>query len=278
MGHVHQRPGSLVPLGLITARSCLLERGVQRHTIDNWLKSGQLVAVARGVFKRPDSELTWQGVACSLQRMGLGLKPGGLTALELQGLSHYLSLGTRSVVHLYGRPPLPEWVNKLLPGTNFQRHVPLELDFGQEDRGDSSDSEFPLFPWRTDVLPFGNEKCLLQISSPELAMLEVLMDVPSSVSFEHADNLLQGLPMLSPQKITHLLEHCRSVKVKRLFLWLAERNQSPWLKRLDLRKFSIEGGTLGSGKRVIANGGKLDRKYLITVPREMAAESRYGHG
>ena len=244
-----------------------MDRSVQRHTVDNWLKSGQLVAVARGVFKRPDSELTWQSVACSLQRMGADLTPGGLTALELQGFGHYLSLGSRTVVHLYGRSHLPEWVNHLLPDTTFERHASPEFDSSKDDPG------FQHTLWRTQVMPFGNEKCPLNISTPELAMLELLMDVPRSVSFEHADNLFQGLPNLSPQKLTRLLEHCKNVKVKRLFLWLAERNQSPWLKRLDLRRFSIEGGTLGSGKRVIAEGGRLDRKYLITVPSEMAVET-----
>jgi hypothetical protein len=33
-------------------------------------------------------------------------------------------------------------------------------------------------------------------------------------------------------------------------------------------------GALGSGKRVIANRGKLDPKYLITVPRA-ASEGTY---
>jgi len=266
MGQAHQQPGALLPPGLVAAKSWLMGKSVQRHTVDNWLKSGQIVAVARGVFKRPEAELTWQGIACSLQRMGADLTPGGLTALELQGFNHYLSMGSRSVVHLYGRSHLPRWVNHLLPETSFERHTPLEFVSNEDDSG------FENSWWRAQVMPFGNEKCSMNISSPELAMLELLMDVPNSISFEHADNLLQGLPNLSPQKLTQLLEHCKNVKAKRLLLWLAERNQSPWLKRLDLRKFSIEGGTLGSGKRVIATGGKLDRKYHITVPSEMAVE------
>ena len=255
-----------MPPGLVAAKSWLLEKNVQRHTVDNWLKSGQLVGVARGVYQRPESALTWQGVACSLQRMGVDLTPGGLTALEMQGLNHNLSMGSRSIVHLYGRSPLPVWINHVLPETSFARHPTLEFEIEQDD------PSFENVFWRTQVMPFGNEKYSLKISSPELAMLQLLMDVPTSISFEHADNLLQGLPNLSPQKLSLLLEHCKNVKVKRLFLWLAEHNESPWLKRLDLHRFSIEGGTLGSGKRVIATGGKLDRKYLITVPKEMTVE------
>jgi hypothetical protein len=51
------------------------------------------------------------------------------------------------------------------------------------------------------------------------------------------------------------------VKVKRLFLHLAERHSHPWAKSLDLSKES-----LGSGKRVLVAGGRLDAKHLITVP------------
>jgi hypothetical protein len=53
------------------------------------------------------------------------------------------------------------------------------------------------------------------------------------------------------------------VKAKRLFFWLAERQGYAWFKKLDPDRFD-----LGHGKRVIVKGGRLDRKYLITVPEE----------
>jgi hypothetical protein len=42
---------------------------------------------------------------------------------------------------------------------------------------------------------------------------------------------------------------------------LAEKQAHPWFKQLDLTRVS-----LGSGKRMIVAGGRLDPKYLITVP------------
>ncbi len=260
---------SLVPFGLLASRPWLMSKGVQRHTIDNWVKSGQLVAVARGVFKRPEAEVTWQGVVYSLQRMGNLLKPGGLTALTLQGMAHYLSQNEQKNIFLYGHNKLPAWINKLLPKTFFVRHK--ELDF--DSKNSNPDLGFYFVPWKTPFLPSGYDKQPMYISSPELAVLEVLFDVPEHVSFEHADQLLQGLPTLSPKRLTRLLECCSNVKVKRLFLWLAEKNQSPWLKKIDLKKFSMESGSLGSGKRMIVKGGRLDPKYLITVPKEMGANA-----
>ena len=72
-------------------------------------------------------------------------------------------------------------------------------------------------------------------SCVEKAYLEVLNEMPKHVSFEHADALLQGLHNLSPRKLDTLLKGCLNVKVKRLFFWLAERNQQPWFKYFEVR-------------------------------------------
>jgi len=251
-----------VPLGLVTTRSWLLERGVQRHTLDNWVKSGQVVAVERGVFTHPGTQLTWQGIACSLQNMGIDLRPGGLTALNMQGMWHYVSGKEQNVVHLYGQDPIPTWTNALLDETSFMRHKNLRSPL-------QTDWTSLMVSWNVQAIPFGKQEQSMQIASSELAMFQVLMDVPHQNSVEHADQLLQGLPNLSPRRLNALLENCQSIKVKRLFLWLAERNNSPWLKSIDLKRFSIESGALGSGKRMIVKGGRLDPKYLITVPKDM---------
>lgn len=269
MKNLKSGPACLVPIGHIVARSWLRSKGVERHTLDNWVKSGQLVAVARGVFERPETELTWQGVVSSLQHMDIDLTPGGLTALTLQGMAHYISPAELNRIDLYGDDELPAWANTLIPGIQFVRHAALKFDKTENN----SHPRMDLVTWKTELLPFGHNKWPLQISSSELAILEVLLDVPKRVSFEHASNLLQGMPTLSPQRVTHLLERCKSVKAKRLLLWLAERNGSPWLKQIDAKKYSLAGGTLGSGKRVVAEGGRLDPKYLITVPTDMCGDA-----
>ncbi|WP_373691333.1 type IV toxin-antitoxin system AbiEi family antitoxin domain-containing protein [Endozoicomonas sp. YOMI1] len=43
-------------------------------------------------------------------------------------------------------------------------------------------------------------------------------------------------------------------------------HQYPWFSRLNTDSYE-----LGSGKRVIAERGTLNRKYLITIPRSMSA-------
>lgn len=233
----------LVPEGCPVTRGYLLENGFSVHALDNLVKSGQLEVLAHGVYARPKTNITWQGVVRGLQNFPkTEFTVGGLTALEMRGLAHYLPMGKRKTVHLYGGERLPSWANKILPDVTFVHHK-TTLASAFENSGGAQP---------------------LVISFPALAMLEVLLDVPKRISFEHADQLMQGLNTLSPGRVQKLLESCRNVQVKRLFLWLAERNRHPWLKKLDLSKIS-----LGSGKRSLAKGGKFDAKYQITVPEDM---------
>ncbi len=246
----------LVPYGLLAARSWLMDKGLTRHGLDNLVKSGQLVSLAPGVYKRPEAPLKWQGVASSLQRMGADLVVGGISALELQGHAHYLSLSSRRTVHLYGYDPLPTWANKLALEETFKWHGNARL-WGAENKK-ALQSDF------TVDLPWGDQSAALKVSSSERAICEVLVDVPEKLSFEHAEQLMQGLATLSPRRLDEVLHRLKHVKAKRLFFWLAERQGHAWFKKLDPDRFD-----LGHGKRVLAKGGKLDRKYLITVPEEM---------
>lgn len=66
-----------------------------------------------------------------------------------------------------------------------------------------------------------------------------------------------------PQTVQELLEQCTSVKVKRLFLYLAEKAGHEWAKYLDLSKVD-----LGKGKRALVKGGEYVTKYQMTVPKE----------
>ncbi len=103
----------------------------------------------------------------------------------------------------------------------------------------------------------------LKISCPEKACLEMLNEVPEKISFEHADQLVQGMTTLSPRTLQKLLEQCSNIKVKRLFLWLGSHHSYTWFAKLKPENIH-----LGSGNRVIAKGGKLDKTYKITVPKD----------
>ena len=103
----------------------------------------------------------------------------------------------------------------------------------------------------------------IKISCLERAILELLTLVPQVHDFEYAEQHMETLMSLRPKMLQKLLQACSSVKVKRLFLYLAERLEMPWFKELKLNKID-----LGHGKRVLLKSGRLDSKYKITVPKE----------
>jgi hypothetical protein len=106
----------------------------------------------------------------------------------------------------------------------------------------------------------------LLVSTPERALFELLDELPGHDSFHQVDMLVEGLRTLSPRRLQLLLTHCRSIKVKRLFFWFAERHRHTWLKKLNPADID-----LGTGKRVLVKDGRLDPKYLITVPGDLVA-------
>ena len=250
-----QQLDEFLPYGMVTTKRWLLARGMNRHSIDNALKSKKLEMLAAGVYARAGMPVTWQGIVCSLQRMAeQPIHVGGLSALELLGFGHYLSAKKAKTIHLYSQAKLPLWLGKLNHSVTFEWHGTKKLWSPELLAAENYVIEHR---WREDLPP-------VKLSCPEKACFEMLLGVPESVSFDHADELMQGMTSLSPGKLEALLKACRHVKVKRLFFWLAERQGYSWFKKLDYKSFD-----LGKGKRVIASGGKLDKTYLITVPEHL---------
>lgn len=247
--------------------------GYSRQLRGQYVSAGWLEQPAGRVYWRPRGVLGWEAVVVSLQTLlDLPLVVGGRTALQVQGASHYLAQEMREV-HLYGPVALPTWLAKLPLGVTFRHHnsdrlfrpgaspsSPLSADFEvHRQAGWSAESVKAVrqVTWGSWDLP-------MTLSTPERAFLELLDELPDRDTFHDADKLMEGLSNLSPRRLTHLLTECRSVKVKRLFFFFADRHQHAWAKHLRAADFD-----LGAGKRVLVRGGKLDRRYQITVPEDL---------
>jgi hypothetical protein len=76
---------------------------------------------------------------------------------------------------------------------------------------------------------------------------------------------MEGLNNLRPKHVQKLLEQCKSVKVKRLFLYLAKKSGHAWFSYLNLKAID-----LGSGKRSIVKNGVYDSTYRITIQKALA--------
>lgn len=245
----------ILPDGQVVNRAWLQDRGYDRSRVDFYLLSHKLDRVGHGAYRRPGPPLKWEHYVYSLQELGIDLHVGGRSALDLLGYAHYLAIGGTKKIELYSTHPLPTWV-KSIKEFAFEHHKILCFD-------SLDDSAFT-------TKAFGHWDWQLNISSMELALIELLCDVHDEADFSAADKYFESATSLRPKLINALLNKCTQVKAKRLFMWFAKRHNHAWFQDIDINNLD-----LGSGKRVIVKGGALDKEYQITVPREMSGNEQF---
>ena len=265
----------LLPEGLVVDAAWLERQGYSRALRHQYVSSGWLVQPVRGVYHRHRSISSWEQIVISLQALlQYPVSVGGRSALELQGYAHYLptSPGVRTI-HLYTDKKLPGWLTKFSANAEFISHNRSRF----LSTAERNEEALVLDNARTNIeatplsgglliLPWGQWNWPLVISSPERAILELMDELPGKESFHQVDMIMEGLVNLRPRRLQALLEDAKSIKVKRLFFFFADRHRHKWLSHLDRKQIN-----LGSGKRVIFQGGTLDSKYKITVPEEFNA-------
>jgi hypothetical protein len=265
----------LLPEGLLVDAAWLEKQGYSRALRHQYVSAGWLEQPVRGVYHRQRSISSWEQIVISLQALlRYPVSVGGRSALKLQGYAHYLPASPDiRTIHLYTEKKLPGWLSKLPGNAHFISHnrsrflSPIHQDVDALTLDDAgSGTDLTSLPGELLIMPWGQWKWPLVISSPERAILELMDELPQNESFHQVDMIMEGLVNLRPRRLQGLLEDARSVKVKRLFFFFADRHQHKWLSHLNREKVS-----LGSGKRVVFKGGKLDPKYHITVPEELNA-------
>ncbi len=236
------------PSGAVAVLPWLEKQGVYQQLVHEYEKTSWVRRVGRGAYARAGDKVEWTGGLYALQeQLGLPIHVGGKTALHMQGYAHFLPMGKGTTVTLFGRPDvkLPMWFKQYRWGVKV-RYTATNLFTSDTGQG-----------LTTREMGF----YAVSVSAPERAMMEILYGVPKEESYEEAKLLMEGLTTLRPRVVQTLLEHCASVKVKRLFMVLAEGCRHAWVKKLDLSKVDF-----GKGKRMLVRGGRFDSKYNITVP------------
>jgi len=260
----------LLPEGLLVDAAWMSEHGYSTSLRSQYASAGWLEQPTRQVYRRTRSPLNWSQVIISLQSLLMwDLTIGGRTALVLQGFSHYLAHETKAI-HLYGPNHPPSWLSKLPIDVSFVYHNSQRLFnhsvLESHEKSQPSHVTVGTDSLMGDPLASAGDQSVrnLTLSSPERALLELLDELPRRESFHHVDKLVEGLATLRPRRLEELLLDCRSMKVKRLFFFFADRHQHAWLKRIN--KDAID---LGKGKRMLVRGGKLNAAYQITVPEDL---------
>lgn len=263
----HQKTAALKPLfdevppGFLVDAAWLVARNIDRKSIYNYARRGWLEPVIRGLYRRPFPVATtpqvkadWTVPVLSMQRLMLyDVHIGGKTALNLHGYAHYLNLGDREIVFLYGTD-IPTWLKRLPTEHVFKTRTRGlfggdSIRLGLEEFSSSVGTRFSPAQWP------------LNLSSPERAILELINELPNKESFDNVDKIFQGLTNLRPKRLVELLLQCKSIKVKRLFFVYADRHGHAWRKHLNPNAYN-----LGSGPRALVEGGQIHPTYQIFVP------------
>ena len=213
--------------------------------LSSWLKS-----IGKGAMVKSNDMLMLSGALSTLQsQANINIHLGGRSALELQGNTHYLQLNSLEVtLFAPGRTELPLWFIK--------------------NEWDLEYRVFKLSLLENDTLgltAYRDGDIEMNISNPTRAMLECLALAPKEFSLNEAFELMEGLTTLRPKQVQELLENCKSIKVKRLFLYFAERAGHSWFKYIDQTKID-----LGSGNRTITPNGVLVPKYSLVLAKDLA--------
>jgi Transcriptional regulator, AbiEi antitoxin, Type IV TA system/Transcriptional regulator, AbiEi antitoxin N-terminal domain len=236
------------PAGAVYATSWLKKSGISDQLLNRYKKSKWLTSVGVGALKRTGDEITYEGAVYALQKqLDSSVHVGAKTALALQGKAHYLQLGNVAATLFGGsEAKLPVWFKK--------------ADWNVKTEYYSTS----FLPPKLGLIDVELKTFTVKISSPARAIMECLYLTPKKQDLMECYEILESLTNLRPQQVQALLEACTSVKVKRLFLFLAERAKHSWFEYLDLTKID-----LGAGKRSIVPNGVLSKKYQITVPKEL---------
>jgi hypothetical protein len=243
-----------VPRGGLFLSSWMYENGISRELQRHYKNSQWLASIGTGVMARMGETPSIYGAIASLNEQdNKHFSIGAMSALEMVGYAHYLPMGKRTIV-LFSpqKERLPLWF------TNYEWEVYVR----------HNTTEY--FDGTTGINTVERDGFRLLLSSPERAFMECLHLSPKYYNLTDLYYVMEMLSLLPPANVQKLLEQCQSVKVKRLFLYMAEKAGHDWFKALDLSKIS-----LGSGKRLIAKNGLYNNKYQITVPKELEYDNEY---
>jgi hypothetical protein len=236
-----------LPSGALYFGSWLNRNGISYFLQRHYRNSQWLTAIDRGVMYRTGETPTlFSALSCFNSQLDKNFHIGAMSALEIRGFAHYIPLGRQTiVVYCPQNEWFPKWFSKYDFGVNMLKKY----------------SEFS----ETGISTINVNNFETAVSIPERAFLESLDLAPKYYDLTDLFQVMEMLNGLRVNLLQQLLEKCKSIKVKRLFLFMAEKAGHSWLKNLDVSKID-----LGKGKRSIVKNGAYNAKYQITISRDLA--------
>jgi hypothetical protein len=235
--------------GLVLLSTWLVSEGYPHELQQRYRKGGWLKSIGKGAMLKNGDELVLSGAISALQKQAnLDIHIGGRSALEMSGVAHYLQINLNEItLFTKDKSSLPLWFFN-----NQWDKKPIIFTASLFDRDE------------TGLIAYQDGELTMNISCAARAMMECLSLCPNQFSLIEAYELIEGLTSLRPTLVQTLLEQCKSVKVKRLFLHFAEKSGHSWFRYLDKQVIN-----LGSGARGLVNEGAYVSKYQLVLPKEL---------
>ena len=238
-----------LPRNSVLLPSWLLSQGYSYELQQSYRKTGWLKSIGKGAMLKSSDTFVLAGALSALQIVeNLNIHIGGRSSLELQGFAHYLQINSyETTLFVNSRKKLPLWFTKNdwnTKTTIFRLSLFKDETVGMTD--------------------FREGELCMKISNPARAIMECLALCPKKFPLPECFELMEGLGALRPAKVQELLENCKSVKIKRLFLHFAEKVNHSWFKHLDTSKIDF-----GRGNRSLAENGSIISKYKLVLPKEL---------
>lgn len=197
-------------------------------------------------FYRKGESLSALGALASYQsQVSSDLYVAAHSTLELWEFNHYVPMG---------KPVLMVGMR--------QRSFPLLLKSSLFDRD--------FRPFHSSILQsarlasFQYQDWLLQVSVPEQAFIEYLYLAPKLYDYVDLFYIMEQLTVLRADVLQLLLEEAEHYRVRRLFLYIAEKAGHTWFDDLDVSRIDI-----GSHKHQLVKDGVHVAKYKMTIPKEL---------
>lgn len=227
--------------------SWLKENGYSDQLIKRYRDSNWLSALSKGVMYRTGDKLNSFAAFESYNwQLNKNYHIAAHSALELSGFNHYVPMGKPLLTVSH---PKEEQVPRWMKSEEFE----CTLKF-------FSSEAFSMPQLRL----FSTDYPHLPASVPEQAFLECLLLAPKQYTYMDLYYIMEQLTTLRPDIMQDLLESTDNLKVKRMFLYMAEKTGHYWFDSLDTNKIE-----LGTSKFQLVENGTYIPKYKITVPKEL---------
>ena len=245
------------PTGTVSTSKWLGALGISRQLVSAYKAGSWVKAFGQGAFMKPQDKIEWYGALYALQyQLRLDIHVGGKSALELQGLAHYLPMGHQTIDLLtLQRTLIPRW---------FARHQWKE----QNVRVIENSS----LPVKIEIHEISMGNFNIRVSSRERAALELLCLTPRLYSFEETRIIMESLGTLRANVLTKLLSVCTSEKAKRLLLYFGEQMNHAWRSKINEKKIKMGDYLL----KITFQNGKYDSKYNLFIPKEYVIRDDVG--